>query len=79
MAAARVRLEHMPDREGPVNRWILECPHGRWFADQRAETAPTTKAAVIHDVLLPKHDQAHDPACTQRLRDQYGPGSVERD
>ena len=66
MDTATVRLDHMMDREGPVNRWILECPHGRWFADDREGGFPPTS------VLLPNHDQEHDRACTHALWDHYG-------
>ena len=76
MQEARIRLEHMMDREGPINRWVLDCPHGRWFADQRAENSPATKAAVIRGVLLPSHDKEHDGACTRDLWAYYGPGGA---
>ena len=78
MVTTSVRLEHILDREGPVSRWILECPHGRWFADQRAVTGAPTKAAAIYGVLIPRHDKDHDPACTRALRDHYGPGGAGR-
>ena len=73
MEQARVRLEHMMDRDGPVDRWILDCQHGRWFFDRRAGAFPETKAAIIRDVLVPKHDESHGGACTRDLRDYYSP------
>ncbi len=79
MGTASIRLEHMMDRDGPVNRWVLACPHGRWFFDQRDGGFPTTKGAIISSVLVPNHNKEHDHACTRELSEQYGPDGPGRD
>jgi hypothetical protein len=71
MATAAIRSESTSAGGQPATLWVLECPHGRFAFLTREDASPRTEGGVVRGELLPAHDAAHDPRCTERLWRYY--------